>query len=807
MAKLLKKSKSVKSVKTDAESSYSYNPSFRDDESEVEDDHSSSEFLDDPSLRSTVTDDVGSYLQAAERAMGTLSDLHSSPDNQWKRVLNQKKTGVVVYVTKEKKYVGPTGKGNGKGFYAPVLKGELEIKGQTPAAVFGVVGTRKLWDDWYQEGNLVSNISDTSSLTYMIMKSALPGTSTRDLSLVEKVQGSPTGAILFASTSVVTPRVPRVAGRVRASIALNGWVLEPTPDGTRVTYYLHVNVKTFIPGVAAIRYLARRPTCIAKIADYLSVHGPPPMAGVEPSPTQAGSSLTRNRSSSISSKRSSRSTKSAAPSSATSVSAFGALPSHVEPNSEATNYGDVQKAQKLFRALVGVPEAEWSLAKDGKDGKETKILMRRRDTGLPIVMGQTRIGGVTTEQVLGTLLSGAARKDWDVRYHRTSLVGLDNGFDHGTHVESLKGLFPTLGARHFTLTRAVDRDDPSSDNGEILLVSRSTKAEAKAPKDSTQGQLDVSGWLLEDSNGSVKVTHVVQMDINQDVPAPIFKILVSEMARVPHEVREFIDDYGHAPFFIRWGAGPAVLESDEDGDLKAGKVIFKIGGTGKGTMKDGKQKSWLQWSDKMYERGVDVHIEPKEAAEVAKVDAIDRTLEFVWTGHVKDGATVTLTRASGDGADDVYVDGEFLDRTVSPEKGAGVTGRRRLVAKKARSGSNEDGDDVAAVAVPKRKSSIISKTAAEDVKDESTGRKAKVPSNESWSMPLAAGVAAAGTSIAEPVKSVVAPAQVSTKQLSKEGGFPEDACLIISKDLYFTRQQCAVLGGVVVLAYLWGKFT
>lgn len=64
----------------------------------------------------------------------------------------------------------------------------------------------------------------------------LPVRSTRDLSLVEKVQGSPTGTICFATTSVVTPKVPRVAGRVRASIALNGWVLEPIEDGTRISY-------------------------------------------------------------------------------------------------------------------------------------------------------------------------------------------------------------------------------------------------------------------------------------------------------------------------------------------------------------------------------------------------------------------------------------------------------------------------------------------------------------------------------------------------------------------------------------------
>lgn len=74
--------------------------------------------------------------------------------------------------------------------------------------------------------------------------------------MVERVAGNATGTILFVSTSVVTPKVPRVSGRVRAAIALNGWVLEPMAGGgTKVTYYLHVNVKTFIPSFAAGKYL------------------------------------------------------------------------------------------------------------------------------------------------------------------------------------------------------------------------------------------------------------------------------------------------------------------------------------------------------------------------------------------------------------------------------------------------------------------------------------------------------------------------------------------------------------------------
>lgn len=54
----------------------------------------------------------------------------------------------------------------------------------------------------------------------------------------------------------------------------------------------------------------------------------------------------------------------------------------------------------------------------------------------------------------------------------------------------------------------------------------------------------------------------------------------------------------------------------------------------------------------------------------------------------------------------------------------------------------------------------------------------------------------------------IAPASVGDSgatQMKEKGQFPDDACLIISKDLYFTRSQCVVIGGVVVGAYLWGK--
>lgn len=42
--------------------------------------------------------------------------------------------------------------------------------------------------------------------------------------------------------------------------------------------------------------------------------------------------------------------------------------------------------------------------------------------------------------------------------------------------------------------------------------------------------------------------------------------------------------------------------------------------------------------------------------------------------------------------------------------------------------------------------------------------------------------------------------------MKERGQFPDDACLIITKDLYFTRSQCIVIGAVVAGAYVYGKF-
>lgn len=173
-----------------------------------------------------------------------------------------------------------------------------------------------------------------------------------------------------------------------------------------------------MPQFAAKKYLARRPTVITRIADYLAAHGAPPMVPHEPEPTSSSDSqetfvgggavpMGRKRRDSNASRRSSRSAASS-----TTGGAVG-LPAHVELDKEGKAFEAVQTGFKLFRAMLGSASGgAWRVAKD-QDG--TRVWMRDREgekqgEGLPIVKGEGEIEGVTTEQVLGTLMSESARR-------------------------------------------------------------------------------------------------------------------------------------------------------------------------------------------------------------------------------------------------------------------------------------------------------------------------------------------------------------------------------------------------------------
>ncbi|KAI8642795.1 hypothetical protein BD408DRAFT_443174 [Parasitella parasitica] len=198
------------------------------------------------------------HIHQADNALLTLK--HVILEDGWKKALKHK-SGVMVHMKN----------GIHKGDRTPIFKGEAIIQGFSPQAIFYVIGMRKLWDEQYEDGNLVENLNDTTSLTYEVMKPTATSKS-RDLALVEKIECTQNGAIVFACTSVETPRIPRVNGRTRVNTKLQGWVLEPLHGGphpaTKVIFVVQENMKGWVPGFAK-KTLARRPLVIAKVAEYL----------------------------------------------------------------------------------------------------------------------------------------------------------------------------------------------------------------------------------------------------------------------------------------------------------------------------------------------------------------------------------------------------------------------------------------------------------------------------------------------------------------------------------------------------------
>ncbi|KAI8341297.1 hypothetical protein BC941DRAFT_493188 [Chlamydoabsidia padenii] len=215
-----------------------------------------------PSTTATYVDPLlssGTYhIHQAENALSTLK--HIVFEDGWKKALKHK-SGVVVHMMN----------GLHKADKTPIFKGEAIIHGFSPQSIFYVIGMRKLWDEQYEDGNLVENLNDTTSLTYEVTKPTATS-KPRDFALVERIECTQNGSIIFAATSVETPRLPRIQGRTRAQIKLQGWILEPVRGGptpsTKVTFVIQENMKGWVPGFAK-KSLARRPLVIALINDYL----------------------------------------------------------------------------------------------------------------------------------------------------------------------------------------------------------------------------------------------------------------------------------------------------------------------------------------------------------------------------------------------------------------------------------------------------------------------------------------------------------------------------------------------------------
>ncbi|CAJ0638064.1 8226_t:CDS:2 [Entrophospora sp. SA101] len=468
------------------------------------------------------------HIKKAEDALAKLKLVVDQPG--WQKLLTHK-SGMAVYAKADMS----------KDDKVPIFRGEHIIKGFTPQSIFAVIGTRKLWDDWYEEGSLVANLNETTSLTYMVIQ-ALAGSKARDLSLVEKIECAYEGKIYFVSTSINTPKIPHIANRIRARLLLNGWILEPlsyNPPVTKVNYILQTNVKGWIPSVLAKKYLSRRPLVIHTIETYLRKNGPPtmfinaPSSNVEPSQSHSHAPTT------------STPIANQTPSITFSKSIDAKVP---EKNKNPHRHSKtLRAAMKSFKSQAKSLSG-WELHSDNNG---LKIYTKNADGKPTLIMrGELRItGGFTAEDILSIISDIEMRKVWDERFEDGVVVERLNHFDILVKT-TMKGTFPI---RDLSLVSSTEHD---FETGIVRFVSTSVVDQLiPETRKHVRANLKFAGFELIpkfDDNGFTKyvdIKYIVDIDIKlETIPYSILKQVSIQTPMVLVKIDELLQKSGFPPY-------------------------------------------------------------------------------------------------------------------------------------------------------------------------------------------------------------------------------------------------------------------
>nr|CAG8532966.1 9936_t:CDS:10 [Entrophospora candida] len=581
------------------------------------------------------------HIKQAEDALSRLKSEVDQPG--WKKLLTHRH-GVVVY-----------GKSDDK---LPIFMGEHIIKGFAPQSVFAVIGTRKLWDDWYEEGNLVENLNENTSLTYIVIQ-ALAGSKARDLSLVEKIECTLEGKIYFVSTSVNTPKIPHISNRIRAHIHLNGWILEPlsyNPPATKINYILQANVKGWVPGVIAKKYLTRRPLIIDTIDTYLQKNGPPTMF------LQATNTNTFNDHSTASLKHIKKSNQNGDRHNIGSLRAkiHSKLSSSLSERSPriitSINRATHRHSETLRAAMDNFKSQARSLDGWNFYSNDKGVKIYSKDVGgksIPMIRGESRIsGGFTVEDILSIINSVEMRKIWDERFEDSVVLEKLNHFD--SLVKSvIKGSF-SISGRDLSLASTIEYD---FETGIVRYVSTSV-IDPLIPetKKYVRAQLDFAGFEFAskfDDEGFTKyvdIKYIADIDAKIDtVPSIILRQVSIQTPIILNRIDELLQKSGFPPY-VRESTSQTSMKScvvntkTFECDIE---VVDVFGGA----------VTELKTSRKMYPNGYELTIKPENV----KVELLPSKFELVrimfptgndYTNMLK----IKIKRNTSKGVDFIYND-------------------------------------------------------------------------------------------------------------------------------------------------------
>jgi hypothetical protein len=195
-------------------------------------------------------------------------------------------------------------------------------------------------------------------------------------------------------------------------MALNGWVLKPfTRNGQKGTwcfYYLQIDPHGLSPFPLATKMVSKRLVHIYRIEDHLRKYGTPRSAGTgQGPPSNRTTNDTRNGAAVAGAVTNGGSPPNGEPQYEDSSSA---LPPHISLDTSHASFKTLQQAKQRYEALLQNGE-RWDKAVDSAGNPLYTQYAEGSTSSLPIMKGEaTMPSGITTEQVLGTILSPAAKR-------------------------------------------------------------------------------------------------------------------------------------------------------------------------------------------------------------------------------------------------------------------------------------------------------------------------------------------------------------------------------------------------------------
>ncbi|KAF1797052.1 hypothetical protein FB192DRAFT_1291652, partial [Mucor lusitanicus] len=542
-----------------------------------------------PTATSTLTSQHNFYSHLADQAV--MSVRHYLKDDSWKKVLKHK-SGTTVYMMQQ----------TNKNEKVALFRGESIIQGFTPQSIFYVIGMRKLWDEQFDDGKLIENLNDTSSLTYESYKSTATSKA-YDYTLVEKIECSADGEILFACTSVETPQVPKSPGKNRHQIKLQGWVLKQLntfPVSTHVTYLTQENIKGWIPGLTK-KSLARKPLIIASIDSYLQKKAE--RIRVQQQQPQKKKSIpitipTTTTTTTNSTNTNAFSSTSLPQTATTSTSSFASPPTtistqqqkritfadQVESSSRSSSPSNTNIAiagTKLYPASRHRTARKQCIEKlqahAHSDLTEWKHIGEKNNTQLytqavegstlPIMRSETAfVGSWTPEQICSVIQCFGARKEWDEHFEKGEIVERFSQKEYLIHTQ-MKSLFP-IQSRDFCVLTCIESVVAT---GAIYIGSVSVEDELIP--ESTQhirGRLNAYGWALKPMTRGkdgqwmgVQVTFIAHINMGGSgttplpLPSAIVRLLTTQACA--DSIQTYLAVHGCPPY-IRRVAGKIIYE-------------------------------------------------------------------------------------------------------------------------------------------------------------------------------------------------------------------------------------------------------